>query len=298
MLGDRHSEPLVGLFDFSDYWDMVHAVSQVLDLPEQEVQRRLFYEAIETGWNVSKAARTFGVTPHVYNRRMEEFYKQSDAFVFELLVGHLNRYCQEIDQRVAQAIDSRFGERKALRILVLGDGIGTDSLRFAAMGYDVTYFEFEGYSSALAAYRFRREELNDRITMIHNLKDIPTQQFDVLICREVLEHVSDPPAVIDNIWGYLGDNGIAIITESFGRVEPEFPTHLTENKKYDGKTEFLFVKTGFRLLKSFPDRRPMVFQKTRKSDKSRFKSLVCQRQYVVRNTIRRVGRRLLRLIRF
>lgn len=98
MRSNRDPESPVGLFDFKDYWDLVQTVSQVLHLRKEEVQERLFYETLETGWNVSRAARAFGVTPHVYNKRMEEFYKQTDAFVFDLLVGHLNRYCQEIDQ--------------------------------------------------------------------------------------------------------------------------------------------------------------------------------------------------------
>mgnify|MGYP001057925847 CR=1 FL=1 len=299
----RAHQLLCGLFDFNGYDDLVATVSQVLDLPTVEVQERLFCEAIETGWNVSRAAEALGVTAHVYNDRMERLYQETDAFVFELLVGHLLPYCKEIDGRVMEAIDSYAKRNTSLRTLCLGDGIGSDSLRFASMGHKVTYFEFDGYSSTLAVHRFRRQQLDGQIRMIFNLERIPISKFDVVVCREVLEHVPDPRAVIADIRRYLDQQGIAVITESFRRVEPSFPTHLAPNQRFDGKTERLFVEEGFRLLKSFPERRPMVFQRTGKSDQSRFGSLKpepdsldTEPEYVIRQMVKRIGRKLLRLI--
>jgi 2-polyprenyl-3-methyl-5-hydroxy-6-metoxy-1,4-benzoquinol methylase len=293
----------VGAFDFKDYTDVVQSLSRVLDLAENEVQERLFNEAVCCGWNVSKAAEAFGVTPHVYNGRMEEFYKSTNAFVFETLVTHLNHFCQEVDRRVVEAVEAYFGENKRVKILALGDGIGSDSLRFAVIGHEVTYFEFQGYSAAFANYRFQRQGLDGKIRVLHQTADIPIQQFDVVLCREVLEHVNNPPELVENIWQYLKREGIAIVTESFGRVEPAFPTHLAENKKYDGKTEFLFADVGFYLLKSFSDKRPMIFRKVEKSDKTRYASLkpsydVRTRKYVVQDKIRQMGKRALQLVKF
>ena len=61
-----------GLFDFLDYSDLVEALSESLSLPTSSVHQRLFYEAIETGWNVCQAAKDFRVTPHVYSQEMED----------------------------------------------------------------------------------------------------------------------------------------------------------------------------------------------------------------------------------
>ena len=291
------SMPYTGLFDLPYYTDIVQGVSQVIDIPEKEIHQRLFWEALEPGWNVTRAAQEFGVTPHIYNSLMEEFYKQTDAFIFELLVGHLNCYCQEIDRRVMESVEQYCNGHNKLKILVLGDGIGTDSLRFATMENDVTYFEFEGQSSALAIYRFKRKGVDNQIAVIHRPEEIPTEWFDVLVSREVLEHVIDPPSVIENIWGYLRNDGIAIVTESFGRIEPAFPIHLAKNKKFDGKTEVLFVETGFYLVKSFPERRPMVFRKTKTSDQARFKSLRSYKDYRLGGMVRRFGRYLFQHIK-
>jgi len=288
----------VGLFDFRDYPDLIATLSQVLNTPADIIHERLFHEALEPGWNVAEAVRKFQATPHVYDKKMEAVYSQSDAFVYACAAVHLTSYCQEVDRRVTDAVGKRFPNRGNLRILAFGDGIGTDALRFAAMGHDVTYFEFEGFSSVLAAHRFCRLNLESRTRILHSPEDIPLEEFDVVICREVLEHVVNPPSLIASLRGYLRDSGIAIITESFDRVEPSLPTHLAENRKYAGETERIFVKIGFRLLCSYPDKRPMVFQKTLDSDHLRFRSLRRDRSEVIHDSIRRVGRQLLRLVRF
>ena len=270
-------------------------LSEVLSLPAPSVYERLFHEALETGWNVRRAAEAFGVTPHVYNETMEAFYKETDAFVFELAVIHQHPACIEIDRQVVATVEAHQDQLgRGLSMVLLGDGIGSDSLRFAVAGYAVTYFEFKGLSASLAAARFQKRRPQGRIRMIHALSEIPRGGYDCVVCREVLEHVNDPPAVIASIWDYLAPEGIAVITESFGRVEPLFPTHLAANLKYDGRTEGLFVETGFRLLRSYPGRRPMVFQKTAKEDASRFETL--PRVSQVRRVLRGVRRRLSSLV--
>jgi 2-polyprenyl-3-methyl-5-hydroxy-6-metoxy-1,4-benzoquinol methylase len=288
----------VGLFDFRGYSDVVTALSHVLSIPSDEVHERLFQESMQGGWNSNRAVRQFHVTPHTYSGRMAALYQESDAFVFELVVVHLRPYSQEIDQRVARAVWAQFPGQKNLRILAFGDGIGTDALRFAATGHDVAYFDPGGYPSALARFRFRRMNLEHRIRVYNKYEEIPNETFDVLICREVLEHVPDPPALVRNLRRYLRNSGIAVITESFGAVEPCFPTHLAENRKYQGNTARMFVQVGFGLLCSFPDQRPMVFQKTDVSDRSRFRSIQDYRTYPVREFVRRAGRELLQLLPF
>ena len=285
----------IGLFDFKNYADLVDVLCDVLNRTKKEVHEMLFYEALEIGWNVSRASKTFGVTPHIYNSRMQNLYQQSDAFVFELLVTHSIPYCREIDRRVSEALTCHFNGARDLQILVYGDGVGTDSLRLQASGYNVSYFEFEGYSSKIAEYRFRRQGLDKRITVINHLDQIPQQYFDAVVCREVLEHVSDPPGVVEIIRDSLNENGIALITESFGRIEPAFPTHLAKNLKFHGRTEYIFINTGFRLLQSYPEKRPLIFKKTKKSDWLRFYSHK-NRYHVLRNLMKDIKKRLINTI--
>jgi SAM-dependent methyltransferase len=239
---------------------------------------------------VSRAEKEFGVTPHVYDETMKHLYGETDAFVFELIVGHMREACKDIDRRVIQAVNE-FSTGN--RMLCLGDGIGTDSLRFAMDGFDVTYFEFEGPSSRFAKNRFSRTQTEGDIYPVHKLDGIPQGLHDVVVCREVLEHVPDPLQVIEDIRDYLNPKGVAVITESFSRVEDRFPTHIAENQKYAGSTKRLFVKEGFALLDSYPGGRPVVFRKTEKNDQSRFSTLPGSSKNKIKGLVRKLGKRVL-----
>ncbi len=280
--------PRVGLFDFESYQEIVSFLEDVLDKNKEDVESTLFWEAVETGTTVRESAKEFGVTPHVYNERMREFYNETDAFVFELIVGHLRDACKEIDRRVIEAVN-RFAQGS--RVLCLGDGIGTDALRFAEMGFNVTYFEFEGPSSKVAKHRFERAGKKGEIDQVYQLQEIPVAEYDIVINREVLEHVPDPPGVVKDIWEYLDGEGLAVITESFTRVEDRFPTHLASNRKYAGKTKQIFVEEGFILLDSYPGGRPLVLRKTGSENPSRFDSL--PPSYPIRNFLRRAGKKVI-----
>ena len=278
-------ENLLGLFDFDSFEELVSSLNVVLERGKSEIVPTLFFEAVETGTTVRQAAEEYGVTPHVHDEVMERFYSETDAFVFELVVGHIRDACKEIDRRVIEAVD-RFGEGG--RMLCLGDGIGTDALRFAKAGFSVTYFEFDGPSSRFAQHRFSRAGVEDEIEVVHQLEEIPYDEYDVVVNREVLEHVYDPPQVIDDIWEYLRKEGIAVVTESFSRVDEKFPTHLASNEKYAGKTDLLFVRIGFSLLKIYPQWRPLVVRKTGKMVHSRYTSLLTKHR--IKDAARRVGR--------
>jgi SAM-dependent methyltransferase len=287
-------QTLDGLFDFQSYADIVSALERVLGIPAAEVHERLFREALEIGWNVSRAAHAAGVTPHVYDDRMEAFYKQTDAFVFELVAVQCTPYSREVDRRVVKALEA--GCPRPSRVLTLGDGIGSDSLRCASLGHQVTYMEFEGLSSSLARFRFQRSGRQDRIAVCHDPAKLPTGAFDAVVCREVLEHVPDPPALVRSIGSYLVPGGLAVISESFGMVAPAFPTHLAQNLKFQGRTDDLFFDAGFGPVTSFPDDKPLVFRKEAEPGRARPRRL--RRKRPLQDSVRAMGRRILRLIPF
>ena len=254
-------EEFRGLAGIESYAELVRVLAEILNLPAQQVSERLFFEAMTSGWNVARSAQEFDVTPHLFNEQMQRLYENTDAFVFELVRSHLTRYCGVIDQRVAEAVTVRFPASLSTQVLLLGDGIGSDSIRFAQLGYTVTYFEFPGPSSRFAKWRFDRLGLVKSITMVPEPAAIPSGKFDVVVCREVLEHVPQPGGIIRDIGRYLKPGGIAVITESFARVEAGFTTHLRENKQFEDKTGILFAEAGFRLEQLYPQDRPWVFRK-------------------------------------
>jgi 2-polyprenyl-3-methyl-5-hydroxy-6-metoxy-1,4-benzoquinol methylase len=269
---DEKFSKLSGLFDYSSSDEIVSDLVDVTGLSREKVLEKIAAEYFRTGSNVVADARVAGIDFHVYNSKMEEFYKKTNAFLFELIAVHQSPLCRQIDERIMKWMVHVSGDTlHNTKVLVLGDGIGTDSLRFRRLGFNVTYFEFDGYSSSLARKRFART--GENIAVINDLGKIPNEAFDIVVCREVLEHVSDPPSVITSINRYLVDNGHAIITESFGRVDPDFPTHLQSNLEYAGKTAAMFVEAGFSYAGRIDEERPFVFQKSRASADARRSSI-------------------------
>ena len=256
-----------GLWDLPTFDSIADLIHSVLQLDEKTVRERLYREAIETGVNVCAAAREMSVVPHVFNERMLALYSQSDAFVFELFVSHALAYSRKIDSRVSQLLNEHCNNQGGASVLCFGDGIGCDSLRLAAIGFKVTYFEFDGFSARVAKKRFENSGYGNKIEIVHKPEDLAEKRFDALVCREVLEHVPDPVLTIKEMGGLLRPGGIAIITESFRRVTPEFPTHLTANIKFAGHVVPIFVRQGFSYRSDY-EGSPYVFLKRQSSANS------------------------------
>jgi hypothetical protein len=83
---------------------------------------------------------------------------------------------------------------------------------------------------------------------------------------EVLEHLPNPLAAIQDIHSALKVGGIAIITEDFGDLASYLPTHLRTSAKYFGAAPFLFLKNHLVLswYSKSPLFKPFEFIKTQK----------------------------------
>jgi SAM-dependent methyltransferase len=205
-------------------------------------------EALEPGWNVLQDVVRFGVTPHQYNEKMHQLYRDGDGFIFETLVFWSKpwryRWTQQALERL-QLYATKSGKRaNDLRILILGDGTGSDSLYLARSGFSVNYYDVPGsktFDFAMQRFAYHRT-LDNHIMPISDYSVCMNSQYDAVISFEVLEHIVQPLQTIKDIASMLKPGGIALITEDFGNISNRFPTHLEVSSKFKGKTPFLFLK--------------------------------------------------------
>ncbi|MBD2329614.1 methyltransferase domain-containing protein [Alkalinema sp. FACHB-956] len=246
--------------------DIVDEITQFTQLEREEVKQRVWQEALTIGWNVCQDAEKYHITPHHYDGSMEDLYRDSHAFIFETMVYWARSGRQNLTNILIDRIQNYAREtsqdQKQLKILILGDGSGNDSICLANSGFTVYYLDFPGSQN----YRFvsKRFEayglLNSSIHIISNYDDLLDGSFDVVISIDVLEHLPNPLKAVADIAAMLTFGGIALISDAFGDVTTNLPTHLGANLKYHGATPFIFLKRGLVLTWTNASFTPMEFQ--------------------------------------
>jgi SAM-dependent methyltransferase len=265
--GADASEPsLARRFSFRE---VVEEIVRFTDIPREEVERRVWMQALEPGFNVLEDVVRFGVTPHVYDDRMARLYGEGTGFIFETMVFWTKSWRQRWSLDAVDRIEhyARRTNRPAEEVTVLafGDGAGCDTLLLAARGFRVHYFDVPG--SRTCEFALRRFEdrglLGTRVVAMPSYASCLQKEYDVVLCFEVLEHMPEPVDLIHDLAGVLRTGGIALITEDFGDIVDRLPTHLRATAGLAGLTPFLFLKEGMAL--AWYDRvtpfKPMEFVK-------------------------------------
>lgn len=235
---------------FAEIADEIHRFA---NLPKEDVERRLWLEALMSGYNVVQEGKQLGVTPNRYDAAMERLYKEGDGFIFETMAFwssplRLSWIYQALGriQAYAERHQRALGD---LRLLIFGDGSGNDSLYLASNGLKVDYFDIPGSKTYdFAARRFDHyRQLGDGIRLVTDYAECREQPYDIILSFEVLEHLPDPEQAIREWSHMVKPGGIALVTESFAAVSGNLPTHLASNLRFDGRTPFMFLKHGMRL---------------------------------------------------
>jgi SAM-dependent methyltransferase len=241
--------------------DYVSLISEFFGVPPLQVEERLRNEFDHPGQEVANAWRAVGPTTA---EEIVKFYQETDSYIFDLAADH----CKPHRAHIWGIIEARIRKRSPDgRVLIYGDGIGTDSISLARLGYEVVYYDLPGMTSDFAVYRINKSGLGERIQVIRNLEEIPANAFEAVICIEVLEHLKEPVSAMRRIYDVLVEGGVAVITESFGSVGDDYPSHLPENLGLAGKTHQLMESIGFAntYYNTSPINYPMEFKKVRQN---------------------------------
>lgn len=223
---------------------------------ELEVWRRLALELHQNGTNVVAEAKRFGVTPHVFDDKLIEFYTKSDGFIYETCVESRHPFRKEKWLNIARFISQSPKPPSKCDILLYGDSVGNDSIFLRRMGYNIFYHDYDGYCSRFAKERFKKRNLS-----IQSFSPNDSREFDFVVCFEVAEHVPNPPELVAELAKLTAPDGYCIFSESFALLDSRFPTHLITNTKYIGKADELFRQHGMRVAWRDEAEKPIVYTK-------------------------------------
>jgi len=140
------------------------------------------------------------------------FYRTSQSYLYDLTAFAMSPTKQPYLAELSRLVSP------GARILDYGCGIGSDGLRLANLGYQVSFADFDNPSTRFLRWRLERRGLSSRVYDI-DTDDIPTD-FDTVFCFDVIEHVPDPSAFLSRLES-LGD----VVIVNFLEPDPR-DTHL------------------------------------------------------------------------
>ncbi|HEY9855083.1 MAG TPA: class I SAM-dependent methyltransferase [Stenomitos sp.] len=266
--------------------EIADEIQRFTDLSREDIERRLWLEALMSGYNVAQQGKQLGVTPHRFDETMERLYKEGDGFIFETMAFWSSplrmSWIYQALGRIQQYAERQQRPLDDLSVLIFGDGSGNDSLYLASNGLKIDYFDIPGSKTYdFASRRFEHYgQLGRIIRLVTDYADCLERQYDVILSFEVLEHLTNPDQAIGEWSRMVKPGGIALVTESFAAVSGNLPTHLESNLRFDGQTPFMFLKHGLRLTwyNQAPLFKPYEFTKAEKTGWQDYLGLMRDRQ--------------------
>ena len=108
----------------------------------------------------------------------------------------------------------------------MGGGIGDLSLKIAEKGLDITYADIGKRNIEFAEWVFKKRGFNIKVLDLDKDLDL-LEEYDTIICIDVIEHVPDQEVVLNRLARHLRGNGRLIITK-LNWIDDD-PMHLKMN---------------------------------------------------------------------
>lgn len=224
MLGycDRTTEPMQRpsppdfLQPFWDHaFDLEAHLAEFLDLDPAQLQQQL----------QERKYAVADVCEHFDWALVADFYRDQvgSAYLFELAAWHLGSQ-DYIGNTLNLIADQAYGT-----VLDFGGGIGTHAIAAAHCPTvdQVIYVDINPVNRAFVEHRAQRLGLSDKLHLQAELN--PNQQFDTILCFDVVEHLPDPDHMLMTFHKALRDPGKIILNWYFFKgFNNELPTHLDD----------------------------------------------------------------------
>jgi len=228
------------------------------------VLERIDLESKIPGISVLNDINLFDVVPFAESKNMQALYLTGLGLAIELS-AHVNDIDRlEMSSFIVCSLHERQKTQKdRLKILVVGDGLGIDSIRLGLAGFRVDYIDYDQSNmSKVAKLNIAKvkelKQLNFEVQVIND----PNQEYDAIVCLEVIEDLTNPLQFMLNFHPHLTNDGLLFISECFNGIENKWPTHLHTNEQYAGLLPFMLCG-GFEYMgiNRQPYAKPYLFKK-------------------------------------
>ncbi len=153
---------------------------------------------------------------------IRRFYQESDFYVYELMKTEYNGGADELVENVLKEVGA--GER----VLDYGGGCGTLAIALAGAGAKASHLDLPGRLLDFASFRFQRRGLQVEVLASEQGQPLPGL-YDTITCISVLEHLSEPEAVLRNLVEHVRPGGKLILEVDFEEnpiKQGPLPLHL------------------------------------------------------------------------
>ncbi len=179
-------------------------------------------------------------------------YKDYKYLNFE---GHLKTLMYTSVTRRPANILSFLKSVRGKKCLDFGSGVGTHAMELAKNGNDVSILDVEGPLFGFAKKRLKRQGL--KFNSYNHDDPLPSNEFDVIICMDVLEHVYDPLRELYRIYNALKPGGILCLVVSV--MVKKTSGHFQQSVDQWKESGVLFLDDKFiQLEKGIYQKKPQV----------------------------------------
>ncbi|MBI3324815.1 MAG: class I SAM-dependent methyltransferase [Candidatus Omnitrophica bacterium] len=206
--------------------DLTNYLGQPLEQIRQEYWRYRAQEDVEAQRRVAQAT---------HESEVLAYYQQTPHYLYELSYWEASA-AKQAWFRVVVLACRRFGLR---RVLDFGGGVGGLSVHLRAHGIECDHLDVPGKTFEYARWRFASRGLSVRRLEATQRAAWPGGAYDAVVAWDVLEHLFDLDAAIEQIGGLLRPGGRLISKSSFASCESQhLHIHLAKHMPYGDVATF------------------------------------------------------------
>lgn len=186
------------------------------------------------------------------DKQLVDWYRTTDAYIWELTAYHLDEGFNY--QGMCDGIITHLQGCQAQKVLCVGDGVGTVTLRLRKAGIDAVYHDLaDSLTANFAQFRFWRQlgRVGDVLLSDGWEANFPAAEFDAVVCLDFLEHVTDVPQWAGELFETLKPGGQALFRNAFGAgsgPKGSIPMHLARNDRYVTEYTSLMQQVGWKQI--------------------------------------------------